>query len=179
MLGTASKVGRFAGNALKGLFKIPGTDKYMGRTEIIGRLAPDALYSGMEFAMTPGDLADKSIAAAGSFVGGAGGGLALGRLGGKNQGAGFLLDMAGSLGGDFAGRAAYEAAQRGKDKLMGGEGLTPYERLAMEDRQQLEQLIREDQTGRILAELGLLPASTQDALISQPYVDPTTGMGVS
>jgi len=87
--------------------------------------------------------------------------------------------MAGSIGGDFAGRAAYEAAQRGKDKLMGGQGLTPYERLAMEDRQQLEQLIREDQTGRILAELGLLPASTQDALISQPYADVTTGMGVS
>jgi hypothetical protein len=27
-------------------------------------------------------------------------------------------------------------------------------------------MIREDQTGRILAELGLLPASTQSALIS-------------
>ena len=71
MLGKALKGARFAGDALKGLFKIPGTNKYMSRPEIIARLAPDALYSGMEFAMTPGDLADKSIAAAGSFVGGA------------------------------------------------------------------------------------------------------------
>jgi hypothetical protein len=56
--------------------------------------------------------------------------------------------------------------QRGKDKLAGGKGLTAYERLNEQDRQKLEQLIREDQTGRILAELGLLPASTQSALIS-------------
>ena len=179
MLGTASKVGRFAGNALKGLFKIPGTNQMMKEKDILFRLGPDALFGGLEFAMTPGDIGDKSLAAAGSFVGGAGGGLALSRLAGKNVDIGNMLDIGGSIGGDFAGRAVAEMAQRGKDKLMGGEGLTPYERLAMEDRQQLEQLIREDQTGRILAELGLLPASTQDALISQPYSDPTTGMGVS
>ena len=159
-------LGRAAGAALgigKSLFK------GMGPTEIVGRLAPDALFGVMEGVMTPGDLGDKIIAGSGAAIGGATGGLALGKLGG-NTPAGFLLDMGGSIGGDMIGRAASDQILRGKDKISGGEGLTPYEKMGQQ--QQLEML----QAGKVqaLAELGLLPAGYQSHL-----VDPSTGMGVN
>jgi hypothetical protein len=159
-------LGRAAGAALglgKSLFK------GMGPTEIVGRLAPDALFGVMEGVMTPGDLGDKIIAGSGAAIGGATGGLALGKLGG-NTPAGFLLDMGGSIGGDMIGRMASDQVLRGKDKISGGEGLTPYEKMGQQ--QQLDML----QAGRtqVLAEMGLLPSSVQQAL-----VDPTTGMGVN
>ena len=158
--------GRFAGKALNSLFKVPGTNKLMSRGEILGRLAPDVFFGGVEGVMTPGDIGDKLIAGTSTALGGSLGGLALGRLGRGNELGGFLLDMGGSFAGDMGGRMVGDQIQRGKDKLTGGKGLTAYERLNEEDRKKLEQLIREDQTGRILAELGLLPASTQTALIS-------------
>ena len=159
-------LGRAAGAALglgKSLFK------GMGPTEIVGRLAPDALFGVMEGVMTPGDLGDKIIAGSGAAIGGATGGLALGKLGG-NTPAGFLLDMGGSIGGDMVGRMASDQILRGKDKISGGEGLTPYEKMGQQ--QQLDML----QAGRTqaLAEMGLLPSSVQQAL-----VDPSTGMGVN
>lgn len=159
-------IGRMAGAALgvgKSLFK------GMGPTEIVGRLAPDALFGVMEGVMTPGDLTDKIIAGSGAAIGGATGGLALGKLGG-NTPAGFLLDMGGSIGGDMIGRAASDQILRGKDKISGGQGLTPYEKMG--EQQQLQMM----QAGRTqaLAELGLLPSSYQQAL-----VDPSTGMGVN
>lgn len=163
---TLSTGGRFAGNALKSLFKVPGTNQFMKADELTLRLLPDILFGGIEGAMTPGDLGDKLIAGTSTAVGGSLGGLGLGRLGGRNQVLGTGLDIGGSILGDFAGRSVGDQIQRGKDKLAGGQGLTAYERLGEEDRKKLEQMIREDQTGRILAELGLLPASAQSALIS-------------
>ena len=70
-------LGRAAGAALglgKSLFK------GMGPTEIVARLAPDALFGVIEGTMTPGDLTDKIIAGSGAAIGGATGGLALGKL---------------------------------------------------------------------------------------------------
>ena len=155
---------RAAGAALglgKSLFK------GMGPTEIIGRLAPDALFGVIEGASTPGDLADKVIAGSGAAIGGGMAGLALGKLGG-NTPAGFLLDMGGSIGGDMVGRMASDQVLRGKDKISGGEGRTPFEKIS--DKQMAELV----QSGRMqaLAELGLLPSSAQQA-----FVDPYTGMG--
>lgn len=163
---TLSAGGRFAGKALSSLFKVPGTDNYMKKGDLLFRLMPEGIFAVTEGVMTPGDITDKLIAGASTGIGGSMGGLALGRLGGKNVLLGQALDMAGSIGGDVVGREVGGQLQRGKDRLAGGKGQTPYERLSEDDRQKLEQLIREDQTGRILAELGLLPASTQSALIS-------------
>jgi len=159
-------LGRAAGAALglgKSLFK------GMRPADIALRLGPDAMFGIMEGAMTPGDLGDKIIAGSGSAIGGAMGGLALGKLGG-NSALGAMLDMGGSIGGDMLGRATADQILRGKDKISGGQGLTPYEK--MSEQQQLQML----QAGRTqaLAELGLLPSSYQQAL-----VDPSTGMGVS
>lgn len=159
-------IGRAAGAALglgKSLFK------GMGPTEIAGRLAPDALFGILEGAMTPGDLTDKIIAGSGAAIGGATGGLALGKLGGSSP-AGFFLDMGGSIGGDMIGRMASDQVLRGKDAISGGKGQTPFEKMG--EQQQLEMI----QAGRTqaLAEMGLLPSSYQQYL-----VDPSTGMGVS
>ena len=139
----------------------------MTPTEIVGRLAPDALFGVIEGTMTPGDLGDKLIAGSGAAIGGAAGGLALGKLS-RNPGAGFLLDMGGSIGGDMVGRMASDQVLRGKDAISGGKGQTPYEKMS---EKQMEELV---QNGKLqaLAELGLLPSSTQQAL-----VDPYTGMG--
>ncbi len=163
MLKTAMKGGRFAGDALKWLFKD------MGKGEIAMRIAPDLMFGGLEAAMTPGDIGDKVIAGTGSALGGSMGGVLLGKMGGTGA-LGTVLDMAGSIGGDMVGREASSALLRGKDKLMGGEGRTPYEK--MSEQQQLE-LLQAGKT-QALAELGLLPGNFQEYL-----VDPTTGMGVS
>jgi hypothetical protein len=136
----------------------------MTQRQLIERLSGDLFFGGVEAVMTPGDIGDKAIAGIGSAVGGGLGGLTLSKLGGGNQSLGFMLDMAGSIGGDMAGRMGAEQIQRGKDKLLGGKGQTPYEKLGAKDREALEQMIREDQTGRLLAELRLLPGSTQGYL---------------
>ena len=157
---------RVAGTALglgKSLFK------GMGPTEIVARLAPDALFGVIEGSMTPGDLTDKIIAGSGAAIGGATGGLALGKLGGSSP-AGFFLDMGGSIGGDMLGRMASDQVLRGKDAISGGKGQTPFEKMG--EQQQLEMI----EAGRTqaLAEMGLLPSSYQQYL-----TDPSTGMGVN
>jgi hypothetical protein len=158
------RVGRFAGN----IFRLPGVNGQLGprmtNSQILQRLSGDLLFGGIEATMTPGDIGDKAIAGLGSALGGGFGGLALSKLAGRNNNLGFMLDMAGSIGGDMAGRMGAEQIQRGKDKLSGGKGQTPYEKLGEKDREALEQMIREDQTGRLLAELRLLPGSTQGYL---------------
>ena len=155
---------RMASEVLKWLFKNQGAG------EIAFRVAPDLGFGVFEAAMTPGDLGDKLIAGGGSALGGVTGGLLLGKLGGNNQMLANALDMAGSIGGDFAGRAASEQVLRGKDKLFGGEGQTPYERM---NDEQLELLKQQVQT-QTLADLGLLPGSAQQYLS-----DPSTGQGVA
>ena len=157
------KVGQFAAKRLVDLFKLP-SGQFMSKGDLAMRLAPDIMFGGLEALMTPGDLVDKGLAGAGSAVGGSLGGLALGKLGKGNQALSTVLDMAGSIGGDMGGRIGAEQLQRGKDILMGGKGQTAYERLSAQDREALEKMIREDQTGQVLAELGLLPGSTQGFL---------------
>ena len=159
-------IGRVAGAALgvgKNLFK------GMSKADIAMRLAPDAMFGVLEGAMTPGDLGDKLIAGGGAAIGGGIGGLALGKLGGPTA-LGTVLDMGGSIGGDMVGRMASDQILRGKDKVSGGKGLTPYEKMSEEQQQQMAQATRT----QVLAELGLLPSSTQQML-----VDPSTGMGVN
>ena len=142
-------------NALKGLFA------GQSNAEIALRLAPDIGFGVLEGVLTPGDLGDKIIAGGTSGLGGAAGGLLLGKLGGKNPMLTQALDMAGSIGGDFAGRAGGDLFMRGKDKLMGGEGQNPYERLNAEQQEQFAESVR----AQLLSEMGLLPTRTQQYLV--------------
>ena len=150
--------GKLAGqalNALKSLFAGQSSG------EIALRLAPDIGFGVLEGVMTPGDIGDKLIAGASSGLGGATGGLLLGKLGGGNPMLTQALDMAGSIGGDFAGRAGGDLLMKGKDKLMGGKGQNPYERMG----EAQQEAFAEDVRAQLLAELGLLPAGAQTALL--------------
>ena len=101
---------------------------------------------------TPGDIGDKAIAGLTDTLFSAGGGLLLGKFGGRGLG-GTALDFVGSVGGMEVGRLVGDQAQRAKDKLMGGEGLTGYERLGAEQQKQLEEQMRQ----QVLSQYGLLP----------------------
>lgn len=154
---------RKAGQLLNWLSWDPATNKRRGATELLLRLGGDTLFGGIEAARTPGDIADKLIAGVSVAGGGGIGGLALGRLAGKNQLLSAALDMAGSIGGDFAGMAAGDMVMRGKDRITGGQGLTPWEKISVQ--QQLE--LQADMRRKILEEiLGTQRPSTADPLLS-------------
>ena len=145
----------------------------MKAKDIAGRLSFDALFGGMAALQTPGDIGDKLIAGGSTFVGGGLTGLAAGgavrRMGGPQWLEG-TADMVGSFGGDYLGMMAGDSLQRGKDRMMGGEGLTPWERMGAEQQAQYAQ----DLEQQIMAQYGLIPGSRE-----QYAVDPTTGYGVA
>ena len=118
---------------------IVGNELYNNKGQLIGRLAPDALFGVMTGAMTEGDIGDKLIAGTASAAGGGLGGIALGRAGQKfGNTAGFLADMGGSIAGDMVGMKLADDVIRFK-----GGGMTPMEQKMMEQdalyRAQLEQ----------------------------------------
>ena len=161
---------RFALQALQGLKSIPRVlTKDLGRGELALRLGQDALGGLMAAAYTPGDLGDKLIAGTASTIGGAAGGLALGKLGGSGL-VGTGLDMAGSIGGDILASRVGEEVMKGKSYLQGEGYMNPYEKLNAEQQQALAAAIQKD----VLRQYGLMVpgAPTQ-------YADPTTGMGVA
>ena len=118
---------------------IVGNDLYNNKGQLIGRLAPDAVFGVMTGAMTEGDIGDKLIAGTASAAGGGFGGIALGRAGQRfGNTTGFLADMGGSIAGDMVGMKLADDIIR----LKGG-GTTPMEKQMMEQdalyRAQLEQ----------------------------------------
>lgn len=133
----------------------------MDKGQIAMRLAPDLMFGGVAMATTPGDLGDRLIAGGTQAIGGGLGGLALGRAAGRfGDTAATIADMAGSIGGDVVGMQTGDAIMRGKDKLMGGEGQTPFERMGAEQQAQLEAQIR----AQTLMGAGLIPGYQQQYL---------------
>ena len=176
--GAAAK--RFAGDALvkagsmmpksvgQAAEAIIGKEMLANKQALLGRLAPDAFYGGLAMMQTPGDLGDKLIAGGTQFVGGGLGGLTAARgLKKVMPKAGDTLltgvDFGGSILGDYAGMAAGDALMRGKDKLMGGEGLNPYERMGAEQQAAYKQQIEQD----MLMKLGLINPYQQDYFANQ------------
>ena len=107
------------------------------------RVAPDAIFGTIAGAMTPGDLGDKLIAGGAATAGGALGGLGLrATVGGvapgimKNAVADITTEMIGGIGGDMAAQGVADGILRVK-----GGGTTPYEKMAAEQQQALEQRI--------------------------------------
>ena len=156
-------VGRFAGKALQYL------TKGIGPGEMTARLSMDALGGLMAAAYTPGDLGDKLIAGTASTLGGAAGGLALGKLGAGNPMLGTALDFAGSIGGDMAASVLGEQIMKGKSALQGEGFRSPYQKLSDEQQRQLAEAIRAD----VMRQYGLIAPGTI------AYADPSTGMGVN
>ena len=154
---------RPAGQALKWLFsnydEASGGLKTMSAIELAGRLGPDVLFAGISAATTPGDLTDKAIVAGTQLAGGVGGGLLAGKLT-KNQALSGVLDIGGSIAGDFASMPVADALMRGKDKVSGGKGQTPFERLSEEQQMQLAQQIEQ----QVLQAYGLMPGTRDQYL---------------
>ena len=140
-----SSAGRMAGQALFG---------GMTKGQIAARLAPDAIFGGVAALQTPGDIGDKLIAGGASAIGGGLGGLALGRAASRfGEGASIAADFGGSILGDMGGMAVGDALLRGKDKLGGGSGQTPYERMSTQQQAEFAEQIRR----QTLAGAGLVP----------------------
>ena len=112
----------------------------MNALEIAGRLGPDVLFGGIAAAMTPGDIVDKAIVGGTQVIGGSAGGLLAGKMS-RNPTVSGLLDFGGSIAGDMVSQPAADMILRGKDKVAGGPGKTPYEKLSDEQRKQLSQQI--------------------------------------
>ena len=159
-----------ATSALKWLLSKPGATaaaprELMNAGDIAKRLGPDAFFSVMNAVQTPGDLGDKLIAGTTDFALSGVSGLAAGRA--TNSA---LVDQIASIGGAYGAMPVSDTIMRGKDKLLGGSGQTPYERLSAEQ----QELLREQITQQVMSAYGLLP-STRDRY----FVDPSTGMGVA
>lgn len=158
---------RFAMEALPAAFK--WLTKGIGPGEMALRVVPDIGFGVLAGYQTPGDLGDKLIAGGTQTLGGITGGLLGGKLGGNNQILSNMLDMGGSVAGDFAGMAVSDNAQRLKDKMMGGEGQTAWERMSAEQQEQFAQQLKQ----QILTQYGIIPGTREQ------YVDPSTGYGVA
>ena len=156
---------RLAGKIFEGAKTLAGqTSRLLGIDEMdtmakVMRFGPDAGFAVMNAVQTPGDLTDKLIAGTTDLVGSAGTGLVLAAPFKKHQGVATMLDMGGSYAGMFGGMAVSEAMQRGKDKMMGGQGLSAYERANVQYEEQFRQqimqelsaagLLRDDTTGMV------------------------------
>jgi len=128
----------------------------MTKGQIATRLAPDAIFGGVAALQTPGDFGDKLVAGGTSALGGGLGGLALSRGAGKiglGEGVQLAADFGGSILGDMGGMAVGDTIMRGKDKVMGGAGQTPYERMSSQQQAQFAEQIRQ----QTLIGAGLLP----------------------
>jgi len=158
---------RMATNALKWLFSKPGATKdaprqMMNAMDLASRLGPDAVFAGMAAAQTPGDIGDKLIVGGTDFLMSGIPGLAAGRA--TNSG---LVDQVASIGGAYASMPVSDMILRGKDKIGGGQGLSPYERLGADQQEQM----RNEITQQVMQAYGVLPG-TRD----QYFSDPSTGM---
>ena len=149
------QVGRLAGSALRYL------TKDVGKGAMVARLSTDALGGLMAAAYTQGDLGDKLIAGTASTLGGAGGGLILGKLGGSNPMLATALDFAGSIGGDMAASLVGEQVMKGKSALQGEGFRTPYQKLSEDQQRQLAEAIRADVMRQYGMQLLLVPLLMQ------------------
>ena len=149
--------GRKAGQTLNWLAWDPIANQRRSTADLAMRLGYDAVFGGLAAAQTPGDIGDKAIAGLMSAGGGGVGGLALGRLGGKNQYLTNVLDMAGSIGGDFGGMALSDASLRLKDRVGGGMGQTPWEKMGSEQQADYAKELEQ----QILRQYGIFPGTRE------------------
>ena len=157
--------------AMSGLGKL---NKFLfggiGKGELAARLGMDALGGVMAAAYTPGDIGDKAIAGLASTIGGAGGGLVTTRLGSKlspalSQGiGGIALDYAGSIGGDLALSRLGEEAMKAKSYAMGQGYYSPFEKMSIEQQDQMRQALEQD----IIAQYGLAVPGAPIRQLSDP-----------
>ncbi|MAA76855.1 MAG: hypothetical protein CML73_02325 [Rhodobiaceae bacterium] len=152
-----------AGPIAKAVLNFLKTNAGSTAAERAFRIIPDAGFGLLAATQTPGDLTDKVIAGGTQALGGILGGI--GTVGGLRMIKGLkdshnvlnLADMAGSVAGDFAGMAVGDSLMKTKDTLMGGSGLTPYERLGEREREAYAQALKQ----QMLAQYGFIPGTRE------------------
>lgn len=140
----AGEVFKNAKGLLSSSSKFLGIDK-MNTMDKILRFGPDAAFATMNAVSTPGDLGDKLLAGGLDFAGSSLTGLTAAAPFKGNPGVAAGIDQIGSIAGGYGGHYAGMEAQKIKDKLMGGKGLSAYEKANIEYENQL--------TGQIIADL--------------------------
>ena len=120
--------------------------------DLLLRVGMDGLGASFNMAATPGDIGDKLIVGLTDLGMSSVGGLAAGRFAGSNQALGTMLDMAGSYGGAMASMPVAEKVLQAKDKLTGGRGEAPWQKMGREQQEQYAS----DLEQQILAQYGML-----------------------
>ena len=144
MIGSLTKLTRFAGDAGKKV--LPALRETMRMSpdsklieDIAANFGIDAAFGVLQGVMTPGDLREKLIAGTSATIGGGLGGLTAASVlpKGMKQKQIFRqpVEIAGGFTGDMLGQMVGDQAQR----LTSSDGKTAYERLADEQRRQVEQ----------------------------------------
>ena len=143
---------RLAGPKLINFLKGDLTD-----AQLLGRLAPDIAFAGVNMAMTPGGVVEKGTAGitdlAMSGLTGLAAGNAARRFAGASRDVAGYVDMAASLGGAYAAYPVSNAITRGIDKVSGGPGMTTYEKMAQQEQEAYANQIQQ----ATLQNLGLVP----------------------
>ena len=168
-LTTLGSVARMAGPKLLNFLK---GDLKTG--ELVGRLAPDLIFAGINTAMTPGNALEKATAGVTDFTMSGLTGLAAGnaaRKFGMGRDASGYVDMAASMLGAYGAYPVSSGITRGIDKLTGGPGMTSYEKMAEKDKQAYTDQIQQ----ATLQKLGLLPG-VNPQYVGDPYLQ-QLGMG--
>ena len=173
-------VARMAMNpgVLKSIGKFLTQGGALTKSDIIGRLAPEAAFAGIYAAMSPGTLPEKALEFATDLTLSGGLGLAAGgaaRNIGVKRGmdADKLRDMTGladnigSIAGGIAAWPTSEALIRGIDKVSGGPGMTSYEKLGRKEQQRYEQELRDS----ILAQYGLVSGINPEMYGAPSYLE--------
>ena len=161
----ASAGGRMAGSKMIKTALAKGFGNEAGKItagSLATRLAPDIAFGGLAAIQTPGDLGDKLIAGGTQAIGGGlGGGLVTGLTGGR---LGMLGELAGGYGGDMLGYSVGENLLRAKDKLSGGAGESPFEKMSREEQQRFADSIRNETLQGLGLGIGYLPGAQDQYL---------------
>lgn len=145
--GILAKISKFLSPALA-----DPTTKKITMQSLSERFGPDMFFGGMAALQTPGDAFDKGAAFLGSSLGGSMGGALASATGAKyGFGPNMITEFGGGMAGDMAGMMVSDAASRLKDKAMGGEGQTAWERMSSQQQDEFAEQMRQ----QVLAQYGL------------------------
>ena len=114
------------------------SDKSTLAEDLIANFGIDGFFGIVQGVMTPGDYREKFLAGSTAAIGGGLGGLTASSMLPKKMRQGLMrqpVEIAGGFTGDMLGQMVGDQAQR----LTSSDGKTAYERLADEQRQQIEQ----------------------------------------
>ena len=173
-------VARMAMNpgVLKSIGRFLTQEGTLKRSDIIGRLVPEAAIAGLYATMSPGTLPEKALEFGTDLALSGGLGLAAGgaaRNIGVKRGVDpqklrdvtGMVDNIGSIAGGFAAWPTSEALIRGIDKVSGGPGMTSYEKLSRKEQERYEQELRNS----ILAQYGLVSGINPEMYGAPSYLE--------